>query len=123
MGTETQLRRGVLFRADAARGGVIELAAGRRFEGVYFYGTVTGTSDSETLAQVQVLGAVYPASPNQIAMRERLPALAVVPVATEYLRSDRDILSRCCAAVGRGSGGCTSIRHARSCCRCMVTWK
>ncbi len=89
MSDEIPLRPGAAFRPDS---GVIAFANSRTFDNVRLLGTVSGTTGDNVPVPVRVLGAVYPVSPDRIARRERLPALAVVPVETHYLISDREIL-------------------------------
>ena len=88
MSTDIPLRPGAVFRPDSK---VIEIA-GRRFDRVRLLGTVLGTTVDDTPVPVRVLGAVRPVSADQIARRERLPAMAIVPVETHYLKADREIL-------------------------------
>jgi hypothetical protein len=88
MSVELALRKGAIFRPDL---GVIEFTGGRRFEGVSLSGIVFGTADDEPIP-VRVLGSVRPVTPAQIARRERLPGLVIVPVETRFLHADRDIL-------------------------------
>lgn len=88
MGTEFPIRQGAIFRANPR---TIEFAGGRRFEGVSALGTVPGYAGDSPIP-IRVLGAVFPVTAVQIARRERLPGLVVVPVETRFLHADRDIL-------------------------------
>jgi hypothetical protein len=88
MSTELPLRKDAVFEPDS---GTIEFGGGRRFDGVSLLGIVSGTADDNPIP-VRVLGSIRPVTPAQIARRERLPGLVVVPVETRYLHADRDIL-------------------------------
>jgi hypothetical protein len=92
MTLEIELRPGVVFRTDAAGAGSIEFPKGRRFDNVSFLVTLPGTTENGRRAHVNVLSAVFPTSPDEITSSEHLPALAVVPAETQYLKGDREIL-------------------------------
>jgi hypothetical protein len=83
----------VTFQADAAGEGSIAFAKGRSFDQVSFNGTLLGRTDQGKPAPVKVFSAAYPSSPDQMTRREHLPALAVVAVETQFLRSDRATLT------------------------------
>jgi hypothetical protein len=77
---------------DAAGTGSMEFPKGRRFDNVSFLGTLPATAEDGARAHVNVLSAVYPTSRDKITNAEHLPALAVVPAETRYLKGDREIL-------------------------------
>src|SRR5215213_860276 len=88
MGTEIELRPGVVFRADA-----IVFGNGGRVAPVDRLCTVAATADDGTPARVHVLSAVRPVTPAQVAARERLPGLTVVAVETRPAKADREVLA------------------------------
>lgn len=88
MSAELPMRQGAVFRFDAH---AIEFADGRRFDGVSSLGILLGTECGQPIP-IQVLGCILPVTAAQIARRERLPGLVVVPVETRFLHTERDIL-------------------------------
>ena len=88
MSATVPIRKGAVYRTDSQ---AIEFEGGRRFDGVRSLGTVLGIAGDEKIL-VRVLSCILPVDPALIARRERLPGLAVVPVETRFLHTDRDIL-------------------------------